>query len=85
MTKLLWLLLSKRLALVIETFGLVLEGGKHKVLTLTNHHRDYMPEWFSVKGTTKIYVFNGGPKYDYTSNIWVNTDEKIIFLERTWW
>ncbi len=70
---------------VIDTFNLVPEDERNQVLTFTNTHGKNLPSWFTLEGITQIYVFPAGHQYDYASNLWVNTDKKIMILERTWW
>lgn len=73
------------LRLVIETFGLVPQDEGNRVSTFTNTLGDRTPEWFSPELATEIYVFPAGFKEGYVSNLWINTNNRTMILERTWW
>ena len=73
------------LQLVLDSFGLVPRDDTHGESTFTTTLRDPQPSWFPLNGVTHVYVYPSKPDEEYVSNLWVNADEKVMILERTWW
>ena len=73
------------LQLVLDTFGLVPRDDAHDDSTFTTTLGDSQPSWFPLDGVTHVYVYPSKPNEEYVSNLWVNADEKVMILERTWW
>ena len=73
------------LQLVIETFGLVPRDETHGDLTFTTTLGDSKPPWFPLQGVTDVYVYPSRDGEEYVSNLWVDSNNKVMILERTWW
>ena len=76
---------DEALQLVLDTFGLVPRDETHDESTFTSTLGDSQPAWFPLTGVTHVYVYPSKPNEEYVSNLWVNADEKVMILERTWW
>ena len=73
------------LQLVLDTFMLVpLDGEPNSSFV----DAIGAPSWFPLEGTTQTFCYRNGPgeeDFQYVSNLWVNPDENLMILERTWW
>ncbi|MGC4002685.1 MAG: hypothetical protein QM811_05925 [Pirellulales bacterium] len=71
---------------VIDAYGVI----PHSSLTPPNSFagkRKPAPAWFPLANATKLYIFPepDGSVDQYAANLWVNTNEQVIILERAWW
>ncbi len=73
------------LRLVLDRFGLVVRKDAHAGSTFTGTLGESQPDWFPLDSVTHVYVYPSRPGEEYVSNLWVNADEKVMILERTWW
>lgn len=74
------------LQLVIDTFALVPVDDDGQVSSFAEvlAYKGETPNWFPLDGVTETYVFPPGEQ-EYVSNLWVDSDEKVMILERSWW
>ena len=70
---------------VINTFGLVPHDNEDDVESFAGVFKDNQPEWFPLRDVTDVYVFPSQYGQEYVANLWVDANNKVMILERTWW
>lgn len=70
------------LTLVVQTFGLNISTTPKRLTSYAASLKS-PPSWFPLKDAKDVYAY---PSSDdgYTSNLWVDTDKKVMILERSW-
>ena len=70
---------------LINTFGLVSASESEDVSSFAENLKDNRPAWFPLQHITEVYVYPSNPSEEYVSNLWVNANEKVAIIERSWW
>ncbi|TWT78681.1 hypothetical protein CA13_00770 [Planctomycetes bacterium CA13] len=68
---------------VIDTFGLEPYSGDDEVPTFTGTVPDPVP-WFPLQNVDSIYSYPDAD-VEYVANVWVDAEQNVAIIERTWW
>jgi hypothetical protein len=69
---------------LITTFGLITHTSPEAPRSWAGKLAKGAPIWFPLDKVTKIFIFPDNP-HQYVANLWVNEDEQVMILERSWW
>jgi hypothetical protein len=69
---------------VIKTFGLVPNSSLQAPSSWVGK-RKLAPAWFPLNKVTQLYFYVDEDNKQHVANLWVNEDEQVVILERSWW